>query len=75
MTQGNGATVNHKDGKVYFMFTSNSGQNVTSETVLFTVTFTYTDSVTSAKLATTVSDIYDQNYASVAYSVNGEQLT
>ena len=74
LTQGNGATANYKDGKVYFMFASNSGQNVTSETVLFTLTFVYADSVSAAEFETVVSDIYDQNYQNVSYSVIGEQV-
>ena len=74
LTQGNGATANFKDGKVYFMFTSNNGQNVTTETILFTLNFTYADSVTSTNFATTVSDIYDQNYQNVAFSVIGTQI-
>ncbi len=74
LTQGNGATANFKDGKVYFMFASNNGQNVKAETLLFTLTFSYTDSVTTADFATTVSDMYDQNYQNVTFAVIGEQV-
>lgn len=74
LTQGNGATANFKNGNVYFMFASNNGQDVKAETVLFTLTFSYTDSATTADFATTVSDMYDQNYQNVTFSVIGEQV-
>ena len=74
LTQGNGATANCKDGKVYFMFASNSGKNVTEDTLLFTLTFTYDDSVAVSDFVTNVSDMYDQNYQNVSFSLIGGQI-
>lgn len=74
LTQASGATANFKDGKVYFMFTSNSGQDVKAETALFTLTFSYAGTVEAGDFATTVSDMYDQNYQNVTFSVIGEQV-
>ena len=74
LTQGDGATANHKDGKVYFMFASNNGQNVTKETTLFTLTFSYTDAVNAADFTTNVSDMYDQNYTKVEFKVIGDTV-
>ena len=75
LTQGNGAAANFKDGKVYFMFASSNGQNVTADTVLFTLNFSCLDSVTTADFTTTISDIYDQYYQNVEFSVIGETIT
>ena len=75
LTQGNGAAANFKDGKVYFMFASSNGQNVTADTVLFTLNFSCLDSVTTADFTTTITDIYDQNYQKVEFSLIGETIT
>ena len=75
LTQGDGATANFKDGKIYFMFASNNGQNVTKETVIMTVIFKYTTSLASVNLNTVVSDIYDQNYTPVSHKVVGKTIT
>jgi len=71
-TDGSGMTSNYSDGKIYFMFVSGNGQNVTSSTTLLTVTFAYTG--TSADLVMTISDIYDQAYNTVQYKVIGQKL-
>ena len=75
LTQGDGATANFKDGKIYFMFASNNGQNVTKETIIMTVTFKYSTSLASVTLNTVVSDIYDQNYTPVSHKIVGKELT
>ena len=74
LTQGDGATANFADGKIYFMFASNSGTNVTADTTIMTVTFEYSDSFTSGKLKTIIEDIYDQNYDLVNSSVVGGEI-
>ena len=74
LTQGDGATANYKDGKIYFMFASNSGKNVTKDTVIMTLTFSYDASVSSAEFTTTVSDIYDQEYVKVEHKIIGETV-
>jgi uncharacterized repeat protein (TIGR02543 family) len=74
LTQGNGATANFRDGRVYFMFASNNGQDVNEDTVLFTLMFSYSESETTVDFSTTVSDMYDQNYQDVTFSVIGEQI-
>jgi uncharacterized membrane protein len=74
LTQGDGATANFADGKIYFMFASNNGQNVTKTTTLMTVTFAYTGDFNDATLNTVVEDIYDQNYVKVDYIVVGGEI-
>jgi uncharacterized membrane protein len=74
LTQGDGATANFADGKIYFMFASNNGQNVTKTTTLMTVTFAYTGDFNAATLNTVVEDIYDQNYVKVDYIVVGGEI-
>ena len=75
LTQGNGTMTNEKDGKIYFMFADSRGMDVKEETVLFTLTFSYDETVTVADFTTTVSDIYDQNYRNVSFSVIGERIS
>ena len=74
LTQGDGATANYKDGKVYFMFASNNGQNVTKDTQIMTVTFECTGSASTFKLNTVVSDIYGQTFAKVSHKVIGMNI-
>lgn len=71
-SDGSGMTSNYTDGKIYFMYVSGNGKNVTSNTTLVTITFAYTGSV--ADLAVTISDIYDQDYNTVQYKVIGQKL-
>ena len=74
LTQGDGATANFADGKIYFMFASNNGQNVTKTTTLMTVTFSYSGDFSAATLNTVVSDIYDQNYVNMTCTVVGGEI-
>ncbi len=75
-TEGSGALANYVagEGRLYFTMTSNNGQNITSTTTLMTVTFSYTSSLTSASLDTTLNEIFDQNGASVNYKIVGEEI-
>ena len=75
LTQGDGATANFKDGKIYFMFASNNGKNVTKDTTIMTVTFKYSTSLASVNLNTVVSDIYDQEYTPVSHKIVGKTIT
>lgn len=74
LTQADGATANCKDEKIYFMFASNSGQNVTKETPLFTVTLSFATSVTVGDFNVSVADIYDQLYTKVPYTAIGDTV-
>lgn len=72
--EGDGVTANQKNGVIYYVFTSNNGKDITAETELLTLTFTCASTFESGKLAITVADIYDQNYATVSYKVIGETV-
>ena len=74
--ESNGTLANYvaADGKLYFTMTSNNGQNLTSETTLMTVTFSYTSAVSTASLTTNIVEIFDQTGAFVNYSVIGEEI-
>jgi len=66
-------TVNVKDGKIYYMFSSSTGKNVTAETKLFTATFAI-GNTTTASFSMNVDDIYDQDFVEVSYSVVGQSV-
>jgi len=74
-TDGDGTVSNYKDGTIYYLFSSSSGLNVTKETVITTLKFAIGSSAPATiKLTTTISDIYDQNYAAVSKSVVGQSI-
>lgn len=63
-------TANIDGGKVYFIYTG--ATNTTKTTALFSLTFTPADASVSFDLI--VSDMYDQDYVAVPYSVIGETV-
>lgn len=73
-TEENGATLNHVDGTLFFMFASNSGGDVTTDTVIMTVTLAYTGDPTTFALNVVIEDIYDQKYQTVPYVVIGTEI-
>ena len=74
LTEGDGATANYSNVTIYFMFASTNGKNVTTGTTVMTVNFKVASGTTSAKLGVTVSDMYDQDYNNVKYTVIGSEL-
>ncbi|MBP5313819.1 MAG: InlB B-repeat-containing protein [Eggerthellaceae bacterium] len=64
---------NNEGNTIYFSATTSTGQNVTTDTQLMTITCTY-GSASSYTVGLTVTDAYDQNMANVTYSVIGKTI-
>jgi len=74
VTSSQGMVGNCKDGKIYFMFASPNGKNITEDTVLMTVRLNYTGSADTFKLETAISDLYDQSFETMTHTVIGETI-
>lgn len=75
-TEADGTTANYLDDEnaVLFMFSSNNGKNVTSETTIMTLELKYKTGTSSVTLGVTVADIYDQDYNDVTYKIIGKAI-